>query len=168
MAKLILFSGPPGVGKSTLSYNLAQQTGWALLTRDQVDRSLEHVNISNKDAGYEVLLGLTKLNLQNNVSVIIDAVFRIEEGRKRAEQIAKDSNAELFVIVCTCSDTALWKSRIEDRPEVVEGWTPADWEEAQRVHALNTKWDIPHLKLDSVNPLNENLQKLYSYVGLKS
>jgi adenylate kinase family enzyme len=44
MAKLVIFSGPPGVGKSTLSYKLAQKTGWALITRDCIDSGLEKAN----------------------------------------------------------------------------------------------------------------------------
>lgn len=164
MTSLILFTGPPGVGKSTLSYKLAQEKGWAIFTRDQIDRSLEKLHIVNRDAGYEILLGLTKLNLQNNVSVILDATFTIEDARLRVKGIVKDTDVKLYVIVCTCSDLDLWKKRIESRPEAVEGWTPADWEEAQRVHGNYEDWSDPHLVLDSINSFEKNYQKLLTYI----
>lgn len=167
MNKLVIFSGPPGVGKSTSSYRLAQKTSWALLTRDQIDRSLEHVGIVNKDAGLEILLGLTKINVQNNVSVILDWTFSKREARKHLKQIVEATNTRVYVIVCICSDFDLWKKRIETRPEVVEGWTPADWKEAQRVHGFYEKWEEPHLILDSINPFEDNFRKLLEYIETK-
>lgn len=38
MSTLVLFSGPPGVGKSTLSYRLANELGWGIITKDQIER----------------------------------------------------------------------------------------------------------------------------------
>ncbi len=164
MPKLILFSGPPGVGKSTLSYRLAKDKHFTLLTRDQIDRSLERLGIENKDAGYEVIMDLAKLNLQNNISVVLDATFTINEARSSAIQTAAETKAMLYIIVCICSDIDLWKQRIESRPEVVEGWTPADWIEAQRVLGNYEKWDNEHLVLDSVDPIEKNYQKLLKYI----
>src|SRR5260221_646325 len=100
MAKLVIFSGPPGVGKSTLSYKLAQKTGWALITRDCIDRGLEKANAYNINAGYEVIFEVSKLNLQNNVSVILDAVFSVDSLREQIVEIGKKTNAELKFIVC--------------------------------------------------------------------
>lgn len=167
MAKLVVFSGPPGVGKSTLSYKLAQKTLWTLLTKDRIDRSLEREGIVDGRAGYEVLFGLTQLNLQNKNSVILDAVFTTDLLRDSITEIAKATNAEIYYIVCTCSNEEEWKKRIESRPEVVEGWTPADWKEVQRVQEVYAKWGKHHLSLDAMDDLNDNFQKLLTYIDLR-
>ncbi len=166
MAKIVIFSGPPGVGKSTLSYRLAQQTGWALITKDAIDRGLERIDTLNGKAGYEVFFELSKLNLQNNVSIILDAVFTTESLREQISGIASKTHAEIYFIVCKCSEEKVWEERIKSRSEMVEGWTPADWQEVQKVKGIYEEWSYPHLLLDSVEPIEENLQKLYKYVGV--
>lgn len=165
MSKLILFSGSPGVGKSTLSYMLAQQKEWPILTKDQIERSLEKSSIINPNAAYELLLDQAKLILQNNSSVILDAVFGRAAIRDQVNAIVSETSSELFIIVCSCSDMDLWKKRIENRPEVVDGWTPANWDEVQRVQSYFEKWFTPHLELDAVNPINENFSKIIDYLS---
>lgn len=166
MQKLIIFTGPPGVGKSTLSYKLAQTTGWALFTKDQVERSLELSGIHNPKAAYDILLDLAKLNLQNNVTVILDAVFGFQSLQGRLRDMADETGAKLYIVSCICSDVAAWRKRIEERPAVVDGWTPADWEEVMKVQGYYQQWTQSVVTIDAMQPLDENIAKLFDYVEL--
>lgn len=164
--RLVLFSGPPGVGKSSLSYRLARQTGWSIFPKDQFDRSLQRLNLGNypRFTAYEMMFDLVELNLRNRVSVILDAVFPIENFRYQAKDLTEQCGAEFFAIVCYCSDHALWRKRLENRPEMVRGWIPAGWGEALQVESYYQAWTLPHLYLDAVHPFDHNFKTLLDYV----
>ena len=164
--RLILFSGPPGVGKSTLSYALSRRTGWAVMAKDGLDRTLETLDAGGWSpiTAYQLMLDVADLNLRNKVSVILDAVFTRGGFRRQAMDIAAQHDAQFRAVICHCSDPDLWRRRIEARPEMVPGWTPADWAEARRVAANYEAWTSPHLLLDAVDPFESNLDRLLRYV----
>jgi predicted kinase len=110
------------------------------------------------------MLDVADLNLRNEVSVILDAVFPRGGFRQQAMEIATRHDAQFRAVVCSCSDPDRWRRRIEARPEMVPGWTPADWAEARRVAASYEAWTSPHLLLDAVNPFECNHDRLLRYV----
>jgi predicted kinase len=164
--RLVLFSGPPGVGKSALSYALSRQTGWAVIAKDGLDRTLKTLEAGawSPSTAYQLMLDVAELNVRNGVSVILDAVFPRGGFRQQAVDIAARPDAQFRAVVCYCSDPDLWRRRIEARPEMVPGWTPADWVEARRVAANYEAWTSPHLLLDAVDPFESNLDRLLRYV----
>ncbi len=164
--RLVLFSGPPGVGKSSLSYQLARQTGWPIFPKDQFDRSLQRLNLGYfpRSTAYKMMFDLAELNLRHRVSVILDAVFPLEDFRHQAKDFTEQRGAEFLAIVCKCSDRALWRTRLEQRPEMVRGWTPVGWDEALRVESYYQPWTLPHLLLDAIHPFDHNFKTLLNYV----
>lgn len=167
--RLVVFSGPPGVGKSSLSYRLARETGWAVLARDQIDRTLDTLGrdlVSYPPlTAYHVIFGLAELNLRNGVSLILDAVFPAPDFRERVIAIAREEGARFYAVVCYSSDRALWRRRMEGRPEMVRGWTPATWADAERVESAYVPWPTPHLPLDAAQPFDANVDALLRYVS---
>ena len=163
--RLVLFSGPPGVGKSALSYRLSRETGWAVLSKDGVDQGLKVCSPPCQPvAGYEVMFSLAELNLANGASIILDAVFGMHGFRQRAIDLAARYNAQFHAVVCSCSDRALWRRRVETRTEVVRGWTPADWAEVERVAGYYEPWAARRLALDAARPFEHNVTLLLAAV----
>ncbi len=164
-AHVVLFSGPPGVGKSALSYRLSRETGWAALSKDAVAQGLKVCSGGcSSVAGYEVMFSLAELNLGNGASIILDAVFGLQDFRGRAMDLAARYDARFHAVVCSCSDRDLWRRRIEGRTEAVRGWTPANWAEVERVAGYYEPWTTRSLALDAADPFERNVALLLATV----
>jgi len=164
MATLVVIGGLPGTGKSTLGYRLARERGWALLSKDQINRSMVQVDVVDFWVGYEVMFGLARLNLRNGVSVVLDAVFRLERLRAQAARVAEECAAAFASVECSCSDGDTWQERVASRPAMVDGWTPVDWEGIQRIQKRYAAWQPPFLALDATDPLETNYRRLIEHL----
>ncbi|MBN9391191.1 MAG: ATP-binding protein [Chloroflexi bacterium] len=166
-SKLIMFSGPPGVGKSTLSYRLARETGIAILTKDQIERTLLTSNLASETGrlAYDLLIETAEFNMQRGASLILDAVFGTNNLRDLFIRQAAANNAAFYGIDCICSDKGLWQSRLATRPEMVPGWQPAAWTDSLRVQNYYEEWAYPHLTLDAVDSFESNYKKLLAYLA---
>ena len=164
--RLVLFSGLPGTGKSSLSYRLARETGWVVAAKDQFDQTLKAQGLVDAPPtlAYELMFDLAALNLALGVSVILDAVFPLAPFRERALELAERHGARFHAVVCWCSDRVLWRRRVESRSEMVPGWMPADWAEVERVASIYENWTAPHLSLDAAAPFEENVAALLGTV----
>ena len=163
---LILLSGLPGCGKTTLAHELARRLHTPLFAKDRVQRVLKD-QISGTQAidGYYVLLDLTDEQLALGISVIVDAVFPKSGFRREAEQLAHHYGAHFKPIYCYCSDEHLWKKRMENREQLVKGWTPVDWSEVERLRPLFEPWeDMDILNVDSATPLAANIDLAMRYI----
>src|SRR5688500_12495001 len=67
---LVIFSGLPGTGKSTLADKLARELCWPLLRIDDVVGEVpENPNVAFWDSKVAILLGLTDTQLELGLSV---------------------------------------------------------------------------------------------------
>ena len=166
-ARLVLFSGPPGVGNRPQFSSRAPHWLGGRLAKDGLDRTLETCSVAfgSTLTGYRLMLDLADLNLRHGASLILDAVFTQAGFRQEAQDIAARHNALFRAVVCHCSDQELWRRRVENRPVMVAGWTPADWAEACRVAQNYELWTSPHLLIDAIDPLETTIKRVVRYVS---
>ena len=86
--KMIVFSGLPGTGKSSLAESIGRQLGIPVFAKDWLEASLILSGLGSKDdlkqlgfAGYELLTVLAERQFMLNQSVILDSVASTQNSR---------------------------------------------------------------------------------------
>ena len=168
--KLIIFSGLPGTGKSTLAESVGKDLGVPVFAKDWLEATLVRTALKPTDedrslgfAGYELLTVLAERQLMLGQSVILDSVAASQSIRNTWRQLAEQYQADCRVIECICSDEVLHRSRLKERKRGIPGWHELDWSEVERVKRYYSAWEGERLVLDMIQPWNENLLKAKTY-----
>ncbi|MGV6395952.1 AAA family ATPase [Pseudomonas caspiana] len=131
---LIVFSGLPGTGKTTIAKQLAVTTGAVYLRIDAIEQAIRNSGALAGDvgrSGYMVANELALSNLRLGRTVIIDCVNPVMESRVTWSEIASNSDVRLANIQVICSDTDEHRRRVEARTADIPGLTPPTWESVQ-------------------------------------
>lgn len=116
---LVIFSGLPGAGKTTLAVHAARHLGAALLSKDVIEAALwrSEIRAAEKSgwAGYEVMTALAAEQLRLGHSVVLDSVAATESIRDTWTRLGADLHVEVRIVECVCSDVATHRRRMEGR-----------------------------------------------------
>ncbi len=167
MPDLILFSGLPGCGKTSLARAVAHTLRLPLFAKDRFQRVLrDEAPGAPLTTAYHLLLDQAAEQLSLGLGVVLDAVFPLPEFRQAARDIAFHQGASLAIIQCVCTDELLWRARVDSRSEIVPGWPPAGWAEIERLRPIWQPWPPgTTLVVDAVHPFEINLAASLAYIG---
>lgn len=131
--KLIIFSGLPASGKSTLAMRLASALPATYLRIDSIERGMQsEVEISEfGEKCYFVAHLLAQDNLRLGNSVIADMVNPWELTRNAWNEVAKSAGANFVNVEVVCSDKEEHQRRLETRTTTVPGLKDPTWKEVQ-------------------------------------
>ena len=168
--KLIVFSGLPGTGKSTIAEMLGRELSIPVFAKDWLEATLLRSRLTptleDKPLGfvaYELLAILAERQLMLNQSVILDSVAGRQGIRAQWHQLAGQYKAGWRVIECVCSDENLHRSRLSGRQRGIPGWHELEWADVQKAKQIYEPWEEEHLVLDMVNAVDENILKARVY-----
>lgn len=165
MNTLVIFSGLPGTGKSTLANRLARELRWPLLCIDDVIGEVpENAGLPFWDSKVKILLGLTEVQLDLGLSVIVDSVF-MNMDRNHAQELALKYDVRFLPIYVYVSDDGVWKQRVTGRYNEMNNKDVATWERIGHQRERFREWEPDTaLFIDSVNPVDQNYELILNFV----
>lgn len=163
---LVIFSGLPGVGKSTLADKLARELRWPLLKIDDVIGKVpENPNIEFWDSKVDILLDLVNTQLDLSLDVIVDSVF-MNMDRQHAQELARKYQVRFFPVYVFLSDEKIWRERVTKRFDELNDPDAATWERIQHQREHFAQWEKDTaLFIDSINPVEENFASVLNFIN---
>jgi predicted kinase len=171
--QLVVFSGLPGTGKSSLAEAVGRQLSIPVFAKDWLEGALVRCQLQPTAAtvpnlgfaSYELLTTLAERQVRLGQSVILDSVASPPAIRTAWHGLAAQYGAGWRVIECQCSDEAVHRARLAGRVRGIPGWHELDWADVQTVAANYAPWDEPRLVLDAVQPWADNVAAALRYLA---
>lgn len=165
MNKLIIFSGLPGVGKTTLAKRLARELRFPFICIDDVIGDVpENAGIPFWDSRVAVLLDVVNTQLELGLSVIAESVF-MNMDRHHAQELARKHNVGFLPIYVFLSDENVWKERVTSRFNELKHPEIATWERIQHQRQRFREWEPgTALFIDSLHTVDQNYERVLEFV----
>jgi predicted kinase len=159
---LVVMTGLPGAGKTTLARAVGAALPAPVLSVDSIERAIRRAGVGGDQpvglAAYAVAQALAGEELAAGHAVVADAVNVAPEARAAWEDLAATHGAPLVVIAVRCRDRAVHRARVESRAATEAGMPAMTWERAQQLAAQQRPWP-GELALDSCDDIDGNLRQ---------
>lgn len=147
---LIVFSGLPGTGKTTIAKKLALKISAVYLRIDTIEQAIRNAEALARDvgkSGYAVANELALSNLGLGSTVIVDCVNPVSESREAWDETARRAGATLLNVRVCCSDPIEHQRRVEQRQSDIAGLVPPTWQSVLQ-HDYE-EWTVAPFSIDT-------------------
>lgn len=180
---LIIISGLPGTGKTTLSKNISDKLNLPLVSADAIKEVMWDTMGHEFDFDFSDKIGRTAFELMyyfiegsllKGISLVAEAYFSPERNNERINQLKNKFNVRLLQIYCNCETNALQK-RFKERMKkesyhkghkhVISLY--GEDRILDSLEAKNKRLDIDGATydLDTTNPGSINYKELFQFIS---
>jgi predicted kinase len=124
---LIVLSGLPGVGKTTIAREVACAVGAVHVRIDSIEQALRTGGVNVQAEGYRVAYAVAEDNLRLGRTVIADCVNPWPLTRREWRAVAERASVACLEVEVVCSDRDLHRSRVEARRPDIDGHALPTW-----------------------------------------
>jgi predicted kinase len=175
---LVVVSGPPGSGKTTLAHKIALAVGCPAICRDEIKEGMAHATPGFVPEPVDELtmrtlpafFGVLELLLRAGVTTVAEAAFQDRLWRPGLEPLR--NLAQIRIVHCTVdADTAFKRNlrRREENPLRLAHADPGPHEAAE--HALGhnafdrVSVDAPWIEVDTTDGYRPQLREIVAFVN---
>jgi predicted kinase len=145
---LYIFSGLPGVGKTTLAKALSSRLNAVYLRVDTVEQGLiDLCNYQVEGEGYRLSYRVASDNLELGNIVVSDSCNPISLTRREWQEVASSKGIPYTNIEVVCSDIEAHRNRVESRETDVDGLILPSWQEV--VDREYDQWETERVVVDT-------------------
>jgi predicted kinase len=166
MVNLILLCGYTGVGKTTIARLIVKKKGYIHIRGSDVAREMKAPPdlwpYEFRKRKYERMFEKAKFWLKKGKSVILDAVFDLQEFRNNAKRVAEETGARFILVEVVCDENIV-KRRIEERYKINPDSPHLEIHEIRRKEFEPIK--EPHYTIDNSGNLNELEDKIEKIIS---
>lgn len=153
---LIVVTGLPGTGKTTIAEALAKEADAVVFSTDKIRKMIFEKPIydeEDKRIVYNTLFSQTKKYLTVGKNVILDGTFYTKVLRERAKEVGKSFSEKVFFVYCDTPEELL-KERIDKRKDE---FSDADYSVYLKMKKIFEEFEGDVIIIDTSNPVNTNI-----------
>lgn len=155
-ARLIVFAGLPGVGKTTIARELASRVHAAVIRVDAIEAAVVRHGLDSHPVGpigYAIAHEIAAGCLQVGTSVVVDAVNPVAVARSGWSALAAGTGAALTFVEVQLGSADEHRRRVSSRVSDVDGLVVPTWDEvlASGYEAWDESRDGVHLVVDGAD-----------------